>query len=82
VKREIKTGAELRDMILVEARNYPDVCGDSSVGVVLQQEPDETGCDWIVSPVGGPEWKACLKKLEPFVAELRSKYNLLKPEYD
>lgn len=73
--REIKTKAELQEMVR-EAAELCEDCVGCEVGEIVAQAPDAAGCNWDVLPVQGEGRLACTTCLQPAATELRKEFNL------
>jgi len=80
MQREIKTAADLRDLILEESRKHHPVCRDSYLGAVLLKPIDAIGCNWMIAPIGDDASEPCFQRLQPLLTELKSRYNIPEPQ--
>lgn len=72
--REIKSKAELLDMLRNEAAKY-QACDGNYIGPILDEE-DESGCNWKLSIYLKNKNRECVECMEPFIHSLRQKYNI------
>jgi hypothetical protein len=78
--RMILMAEELQQLIRDEAAKFPGECKDCYFGGVYWHEPDETGCNWSISTIRGPDWSGCLGRLHGFAMRLRERYNIPNPQ--
>ena len=80
MQRGIRTAADLRDLILAESRKHLPMCRDSWFGAVLLKPIDAIGCNWMIAPIGDDASAPCFQRLQPFLTELKSRYNIPEPQ--
>jgi hypothetical protein len=73
--REIRTKEYLQERISEEASKHAE-CAGVQFGGVYWHEAEESGCNWSVSIVSGPEWSDCFIAVEQFIFGLREQYNI------
>ena len=79
MNRLIRSREELEATIKEEALGHA-VCAGVEFGGVYWHEVDETGCNWSISIVSGPEWTDCFVAMEDFIFTLRQTYNIPETE--
>lgn len=77
--RKIKTKGYLEEKIKEVALTHAE-CAGVQFGGVYSHPADESGCNWSVSIVSGPEWTDCFMAMEKFLSALRTQYNILESE--
>lgn len=73
--RKIRSKEYLQEKIKEVALTHAE-CAGVQFGGVYRHEADETGCNWSVSIVSGPEWTDCFVAMEQFLFALRAEYNI------
>jgi hypothetical protein len=73
--RRIRSKEQLQHLIRAASEACED-CADAYFGGVYWHEPDDAGCNWSISTMGGNDWKGCLECIQLVARELRANYSI------
>ncbi|HEY9280731.1 MAG TPA: hypothetical protein VIP51_11720 [Eoetvoesiella sp.] len=79
VPRSVTSREFLQKAIAEEVLEHAE-CAGVQFGGIYWHEVDETGCNWSVSIISGPEWTDCFIAMEKFIFTLRAQYNIPQAE--
>lgn len=57
-------------------------CTGADVSNIYMHEPDEIGCNWMVSTESAAQHSGCMEEVSPHILHLRMHYNLPHPGED